>query len=137
MDPTLVDHSDTTISSLARGAGPLGVAAFAIGIVVLVLSLRAASRRGPRSHAYALFAAAWLAALPVLGATSVGELPLLAGALSRGRDAEITRLMAGPRPEPATTIFCAAGLLVGLAGAVAAIARSRAEVVTVNAPSRA
>lgn len=119
--------SHFTLSRFIENAGSLGILALVCGVAVLILALRCASRRGPRSHAYALFAAAWLGFLPVPLATSFGELPpflLLITKWGDPRDIQTCVTFAGPMPQPALVDSCAASLLLGLVGSIAALARS-------------
>lgn len=125
----LESATDVSLARFLAHAGTAGVLALVCGVVVLVLALRCAARRGPRGHAYALFAAAWLAFVPVLASESVGEARLLALTThwSYPNSDLIARFVAGPTPDPVRSQVCAVGLFLGLAGAVAALARSRAD----------
>lgn len=127
MDPE-TDTGDLTFGRYLEYAGPWGTFALVAGLVVLVLAIRAARRRATQGHAIALFAVAWLPFAPVLLFGSFYSTHPLIALTLRWSDPEaqrLHRLLAFDPNANATNVACAIGLLVGLAGAVAALARSR------------
>jgi hypothetical protein len=128
MDPAHVDDATFTLSKFLEHSGPSATLAFVGGLLILVLAHHVARRRGPRRHAWALLAACGLTFLPVLTSGTLSELTVFARTTSKwGDPAEFVLLGAGPQSNPAADGSCAIGLFLGLAGCVAAFARSRRE----------
>lgn len=121
----------STLGAFFRHVGPWSFLALAAGIAVLVLAWRVARRGGPSRHALALFAASWLAFLPVVLGSSGWSLPTYLGTTLRWGDPGLQEALPfARRPDPAQPLreaVCGAGLLLGLAGSVAALACSRRE----------
>ena len=127
-DPAATDDGVLTLGHFLSYAGPWAVLACLAGVIVLLLAVRVARRRGPRRHALALFAAAWLPLLPVLGkGTWPGTWWVFAAGLRwSDRGAEAIRPFMPPSPPTSPMVLlCATGLLLSLIGAVAALARCR------------
>ena len=109
---------------LALG-GPAGLLAILVGLIVLALGTFVAAKRGPRRHALALFAAAWLAVPLGLLGRSFGELTALAEIVKLGAAVTPKDMAGGLQSSSGATACATLGLLLGLVGAVAALARSR------------
>jgi len=122
-------EAEVTLPALVRDVGPWALLALVCGIAVAVLAVRVARRGGPSRHALALFAAAWLAILPVLATSTGSSLSTYFGCTVRWGDPGLREVLPfATRPDPsrpARDVVCAAGLFLGLAGSVAALARSR------------
>lgn len=129
MDPAAeLDTGVVTLGGLLREAGPGAVLAFAAGVAILALAVRLARRRGPRHLALALFAASWVALLPVAGSHATSAPTTLAGMTLRwsAPGAASLALVVPPVPPRTGALFVAsAGLLLGLTGSTLALARSR------------
>ena len=100
-----------------ENAGLTGLLAVAIGLVILALGVRVAMQRGPRRQAIALLAAAWLP-LPLVLLARLDVVRALGPAVTP-KD-----LAAGVQSLLVTSACGALALILGLSGAVAALARS-------------
>lgn len=115
------------VSSFSSG-GPAGIWALLVGIAVLVLGIVVARRRGPQWHAHALFAAAWLP-LPIgLFGKAAGEVAAFNEVVRLGPALTPNDLAHGLAQASAATACALLAILFGLAGAIAALARSRENV---------
>ena len=128
MDAAETNTGSLTFSKFLSYAGPWALLAFLVGFAVLVLAVRAARRRGPRRHALALFAAAWLPLLPVLLTETLFASWTFVAMTLRWSDpgaAQIAPFLPQRPPPSATALLCSIGLLLALSAAALALARSR------------
>lgn len=129
MDPSAeTDTGVLTFSAYVRETGTGPLLAVAAGLAILVLGIRLAPRGGTRSFALALFGASWLALLPALSSDALDPIRTFVRVTLRWTDpgAEAMAHVVGlGRPNPAALFAASVGLLLGLAGSVAALARSR------------
>lgn len=120
-------YEGTPQPGFVEAGGIAGILALFAGFVVLGLALLVAARRGPRRHALAVFAAAWLA-LPIgLFGKSAGEITALHEISQLGPAVTPKDMAAGLVESAGTNASTLLALLLGLGGAVVALARSREE----------
>jgi hypothetical protein len=103
----------------------LGYLALLVGVAVLVLGIGAARRRGPRRQALALFALAWLPFAIAFAGKSLVETEMYGQIVRLGSDAVLKDVAWGLEIASKAMALGTVGLLAGLAGAAAALARSR------------
>lgn len=106
-------------------AGGSGALAILVGLAVLVAGLVVAVRAGPRRHALAVFAASWLVLPIALIGRAVGEFAAFQEVIRLGPAVTPKDLAGGLSGTSAVTACAFLGLLLGLTGSVAALARSR------------
>jgi hypothetical protein len=109
---------------LAQG-GVAGMLAVLLGATVLVLGIVVSARRGPRRHALALFAAAWLPLPIALFGKALNEIAAFDEIIRLGPAMTPKDMAAGLSAAQAVTACALLALLLGLSGAVAALARSQ------------
>lgn len=105
--------------------GPAGILAILVGLAVLVLGIAVAAKCGPRRHALALFAAAWLVVPIALFGRALGEISAFQEVVQLGPAVTPKDLAGGLQYASGVSAYALLGLLLGLAGSVAALARSR------------
>lgn len=112
-------------SSFVADAGLLGLLAVLVGGAVLVWGLAIAISAGRRRHALAVFAAAWLPIPLAFLGKALGDHAALHEIVQLGPAVTPKDLAAGLQQGSAVTACATLGVLLGLSGAVAALARSR------------
>jgi len=118
---------ESTGPGFIASAGVIGILTLLTGFAVLVTGLGLAAKRGSRSHALAVFAAAWLVVPLALAGRSFGEWRAMEEIIQLGPAVTPKDLAYGLKTAAAVTACATFGLLLGLVGSVAALARSREE----------
>lgn len=106
-------------------AGPTGFLALLVGFAVFALGLVVAARAGRRRHALALFAAAWLPLPLAFAGRALGDVAAFREIVALGPAVTPKDVAAGMQYGSASTWCAHVAILLGLSGAVAALARSR------------
>jgi hypothetical protein len=117
---------DTETPGLLASAGLVGVLALALGLGLLGLGMIVAVKRGSRAHALALMAASLLPfVLGTVGA-AVGTIGAFDEVVKLGPAVTPKDLAAGGRVALSAAALGTLATILALAGAVAALSRSRA-----------